>query len=123
MNDIRDIIKERILVLDGAMGTMIQAVGLGEKDYTHPSVGLCRGLNDLLNLTRGDVIEGIHRQYIDAGADIISTNTFNSSSVSLSDYGMQDYVDEINTAAIRIARRAASLYDKKVWIAAVLGPT
>lgn len=123
MNDIRDIIKERILVLDGAMGTMIQAVGLGEEDYTHPSVGLCRGLNDLLNLTRGDVIEGIHRQYIDAGADIISTNTFNSSSVSLSDYGMQDYVDEINTAAIRIARRAASLYDKKVWIAAVLGPT
>ena len=123
MNDIRDIIKERILVLDGAMGTMIQTVGLGEEDYTHPSVGLCRGLNDMLNLTRGDVIEGIHRQYIDAGADIISTNTFNSSSVSLSDYGMQDYVDEINTAAIRIARRAASLYDKKVWIAAVLGPT
>ena len=123
MSDIRDVIGQRIIILDGATGTMIQSAGLTETDYTHPSQGLCRGLNDLLNITRSDVIENIHRQYIEAGADIISTNTFNASSISLADYGMQDYVEEINTAAIRIARHAASSYDKEVWVAGVLGPT
>ena len=123
MSDIRDVIGQRIIILDGATGTMIQSVGLTEADYTHPSQGLCRGLNDLLNLTRSDVIEDIHRQYIEAGADIISTNTFNASSISLADYGMQDYVDEINTAAVRIARHAVSSCEKEVWVAGVLGPT
>ena len=123
MSDIRDVIGQRIIILDGAMGTMIQSAHLKESDYTHPVVGLCRGLNDLLNLTRADVIEDIHRQYIEAGADIISTNTFNASAISLADYGMEEYVDEINTAAVRIARHAASSYDKEVWVAGVLGPT
>ncbi|MBR4402575.1 MAG: homocysteine S-methyltransferase family protein, partial [Flavobacteriales bacterium] len=123
MSDIRDVIGQRIIILDGAMGTMIQSAHLKESDYTHPVVGLCRGLNDLLNLTRADVIEDIHRQYIEAGADIISTNTFNASAISLADYGMEEYVDEINTAAVRIARHTASSYDKEVWVAGVLGPT
>ena len=123
---------KRILVLDGAMGTMIQACGLEEKDFhgdrfaAHP-VSL-RGNNDLLTLTRPDVILDIHRAYLDAGADIIETNTFNSTAVSQGDYGLQALVRELNESAARLARKAADEYGKLTperprYVAGVLGPT
>ncbi len=102
---------ERILVLDGAMGTMIQSYGLSERDFRgelladHPLD--LKGNNDLLCLTRPDVISEIHRGYLDAGADIITTNTFNGTSVSQSDYGTEHLVQDINFAAARLARKAA----------------
>ena len=91
-----DIIKERILVLDGAMGTMIQKYKLQENDYRgeefmdHPKP--LKGNNDILSITKPDVIKTIHRQYLEAGADIITTNTFNSNRISMWDYGMEDHV-------------------------------
>jgi len=121
---------ERILVLDGAMGTMIQRHGLGEAEYRGerfadwPSE--LKGNNDLLALTQPQVIQGIHEQYLQAGADIIETNTFNGTRVSMSDYGMQELAWEINHAATRLAREAADQYstpDKPRFVAGVLGPT
>ncbi len=119
---------ERILVLDGAMGTMIQAHDLEEADFrgerfADHAVEL-RGNNDLLTLTRPDVIESIHRDYFDAGADIVETNTFNSTSISLADYGMSELAREFNLEAARLARKVADSYtDKPRWVAGVLGPT
>ena len=101
----------RILVLDGAMGTMIQAEGLQEADYRgerfadHPYD--LKGNNDLLSLTRPDVIAGIHRSYLDAGADIIETNTFNGTSIAQDDYKLGFLSAELNLAAARIAREVA----------------
>ena len=122
---------ERILVLDGAMGTMIQGYGLGEADFrgdhfpSHPTPLL--GNNDLLSLTRPDVIGEIHRAYLDAGADIIETNTFSSTRLPMSDYGVEDAVAEINLAAARIAREAADEYTARTpgrprFVAGILGP-
>jgi 5-methyltetrahydrofolate--homocysteine methyltransferase len=108
---LRRLFDARIAVLDGAMGTMIQAEGLGEADFRgnrflkHP--GDLKGNNDLLSLTRPDVIERIHGAYFDAGADIVETNTFNSTSISQSDYGTEGIVTELNAAAAAVARRAA----------------
>ena len=124
--DITESVKERILVLDGATGTMIQRHALSEADFTHPEKGLCRGLNDLLCLTRPDIVADIHRQYLEAGADIISTNTFNANAVSLADYGMQDYSRLITLEAARIARAQADKYsraEKPRYVAGVIGPT
>ena len=91
---LNDIIKERILILDGAMGTMIQQYGLSEEDFRGTQFidtpGLQKGNNDLLNITRPDIIRDIHRKYIDAGADIITTNTFSSQRISMEDYHVQD---------------------------------
>jgi len=108
---LRRLFETRISVLDGAMGTMIQAEGLGEADFRggrfagHPSD--LKGNNDLLSLTRPDVIERIHGAYFEAGADIVETNTFNSTAISQSDYGTESIVPELNAAAAAAARRAA----------------
>ena len=108
------LLSERILILDGGMGTMIQGFNLGEEDYRGDRFadfpGQLKGNNDLLCLTRPDVIRSIHRQYLDAGADIFTTNTFNANAISMADYGMERYVSEINLAAGRLARELADSY-------------
>lgn len=128
----RQQIKERILVLDGAMGTMIQQYNLTESDFRGERFreiqGQLKGNNDLLCLTRPDVIEEIHRHYLEAGADIIETNTFNATRVSMADYHMQDYCREINLEAARLARRLADEYtqknpEKPRFVAGSVGPT
>ena len=103
MKTIQEQINERILVLDGAMGTMIQQYGLTEDDFRGDRFrdvpGMLKGCNDVLCLTHPDVIEDIHRKYLDAGADIIETNTFNATRVSMADYHLQAYCAEINREA------------------------
>jgi len=127
---LEQLLSERILILDGAMGTMIQRHKLEEADYRgerfadwHTDV---KGNNDLLVLTQPHIIQGIHEEYLEAGADIIETNTFNGTRVSMSDYDMEDLVWEINHEATKLARAAADKYsteDKPRFVAAVLGPT
>jgi 5-methyltetrahydrofolate--homocysteine methyltransferase len=111
MAAIATLLQERILIIDGAMGTMIQAHKLHEDDYRGKQFAghgrELKGCNDLLSITQPAIIEGIHRQYLEAGADIIETNTFNSTSISLTDYGLEDAAYDINVAAARAARRAA----------------
>ncbi|MCP5092933.1 MAG: methionine synthase [Gammaproteobacteria bacterium] len=122
---------ERILLLDGAMGTMIQGFGLTEDDYRGERFADfgrdLKGNNDLLSLTRPDVIRDIHSRFLDAGADIIETNTFNANAPSMADYGMESLVSELNTAAARIARELADSHTAKTgiarYVAGVLGPT
>ena len=114
MKTIQDCLKERILVIDGAMGTMIQRHKLEEADYRgerfkdwHCDV---KGNNDLLNITQPDIIIGIHKQYLDAGADIIETNTFSSTTIAMADYEMQSLAYELNVAAAQCAAKARDLY-------------
>ena len=99
------------------MGTMIQQYNLREEDFRNESFadipGQLKGNNDLLCLTRPDVIQEIHRKYLEAGADIIETNTFSSTTVSMADYHVEDYVREINLAAVKIAREVADEYSAK----------
>ena len=125
-------IKTRILILDGAMGTMIQAYNFDEAGYrgerfkNHGSD--LKGNNDLLSLTQEDCIKEIHKEYLNAGADIIETNTFNASSVSQADYGLEDLVTDLNYESARLAREAADeaagTGGREVcWVAGVLGPT
>ena len=122
---------ERILVLDGAMGTMIQSFGLSEDDFRGERFADwsrdLKGNNDLLSITRPEIIRDIHGRFLEAGADIIETNTFNSNAPSMSDYGLQELVAELNTAAARIARECADRHASKVgeprYVAGVLGPT
>src|SRR3989339_495955 len=123
-------LETRILVLDGAMGTMIQRYKLQEADYRGNRFRDfkfdLKGNNDLLSLTRPDIIEQIHRDYLEAGADIIETNTFNCTAVSLADYHMESLVYELNVAAAKIARKAADAYssdDKPRYVAGSIGPT
>lgn len=132
MRKIQDILKERILILDGAMGTMIQRYKLTEEDFRGERFKdfnvLLKGNNDLLCLTRPDVIETIHREYLEVGTDIIETNTFNTNSISMEDYNMSDLVKEINIAAAKLARKAADDYtkqnpDKPRFVAGSIGPT
>ena len=121
---------QRILILDGAMGTMIQRFRLDEAAYRgerfadwHSDL---KGNNDLLSITQPEIIRDIHAQYLEAGADIIETNTFNGTRVSMSDYDMQDFAHEINLAAARLARAVADDYasdEKPRFVAGVLGPT
>ena len=129
---LEEIVKERILILDGAMGTMIQRYGLTEADFRGERFrdvpGLMAGNNDLLSLTRPDVIRDIHRKYLAAGADIIETNTFSSQRVSMADYHVEDYCREINLAACRIARELADEFtarnpEKPRFVAGSVGPT
>ncbi len=129
---IRQILQERIMVLDGAMGTMIQKYGLSEDDFRGEKFGGVRGQlkgnNDLLCLTRPDVIEEIHRKYLAAGADIIETNSFNATSISMADYHVEDYCREINLAAAGIARKLADEFtamnpEKPRFVAGSVGPT
>jgi len=102
---------ERILILDGAMGTMIQRHGLSEADYRGERFADwprdLKGNNDLLTLTQPQVIGGIHQAYLDAGADILETNTFNANRISMADYGMEDLSRELKVAAARLARDLA----------------
>ncbi len=124
-------LRERVLVLDGAMGTMIQRFGLSEEDFRGSEFkevrGELRGNNDLLAITRPDVIAGIHRAYIDAGADIISTDSFNANAISLADYGLSDRADEINYAAASLARKVAdeesAKTGRKIIVAGSMGPS
>ena len=120
----------RILVLDGGMGTMIQQYHLREEDFrgarfaNHPTD--LKGCNDILSLTAPFVIRDIHRRYLEAGADIIETNTFNAQRISMNDYGMQDYCREINLAAAKIAREMAEQYsspEKPRYVVGSIGPT
>jgi 5-methyltetrahydrofolate--homocysteine methyltransferase len=130
--DIRDLLSQRILLIDGAMGTMIQRHRLEEADYRgerfadYPKD--LRGNNDLLSLTQPHIIEDIHRAYLEAGADILETNTFNGTAISQSDYGLQDLAYELNLASARIARRVADAFTlenpgKPRYVAGAMGPT
>ena len=128
--ELSDLLARRILILDGAMGTMIQSYRLQEADYRGerfrdwPSD--LKGNNDLLVLTQPAIIRAIHAAYLEAGADLIETNTFNSTSVSMRDYGMETLVPELNRAAARLARAVADEYstpDRPRFVAGVLGPT
>ena len=129
---VRELLNDRILVLDGAMGTMIQRYKLSEADYRgaqftdHPRD--LKGNNDLLCITQPQIILDIHRQYLEAGADIIETNTFNGTRISQSDYGLEEKVYDINLAAARIARQAADEFTEKEphkprFVAGAIGPT
>jgi len=128
MSRIKDIFKDRILVLDGAMGTMVQSYKLTEADFRaerfkdHTSD--LKGNNDLLCLTRPDVVGEIHKAYFDAGADIVETNTFNANAISQKDYDTERLAYEINLEAAKIAKSIAALFvDKPRFVAGALGPT
>ena len=130
MKKIQDIVKEKILILDGAMGTMIQQYNLVEKDFRGErfadSKCLLKGNNDILNITRPDVVEDIHKKYLVAGADIITTNTFSSQRISQADYSLQDICEEMAFEGARIARITADKYsteDKPRYVAGSIGPT
>ena len=130
LTTLKELLAKRILIIDGAMGTMIQRHKLEEADYRGERfadwASDLKGNNDLLVLTQPDIIQGIHEAYLDAGADIIETNSFNGTRVSMSDYHMEDLVPEINREAARIAKQACLKYstpDKPRFVAGVLGPT
>ena len=130
--DIRDLIREHILVLDGAMGTMIQRHTLSEADFRgerfaeHPKD--LRGNNDLLSLTRPEIIRDIHLAYLEAGADIVETNTFSGTSIAQADYGLEEVVYELNVQSARLAKEAVELMMAKDpsrprFVAGAMGPT
>jgi 5-methyltetrahydrofolate--homocysteine methyltransferase len=128
--DISECARERILVLDGAWGTMLQRAGLDEEDFRFEGAEpdrSYRGNFDLLQLTRPDLIADTHRAYLDAGADIASTNTFNSNAISQADYGTEHLVAAMNSAAARIARAEADAAERRDgrprWVAGAVGPT
>ncbi len=125
--EIRDLLSQRILILDGAMGTMVQRYKLQEADYRGERFAEwpidLKGNNDLLVLTKPEVIREIHSQYVAAGADIIETNTFSDTRIAMADYGLEDYVPELNRAAARLAREAAdACTDRRVFVAGAIGP-
>ena len=129
---IQEVIKERILILDGAMGTMIQRHDLQEEDFRNEALKdhtiSLKGNNDLLSLTRPDIIKSIHEAYLEVGADIIETNTFSSTTIAQADYGMQDWVYKINYESARVARAAADHYtaldgNQPRFVAGSIGPT
>ncbi len=125
-------LNERILILDGAMGTMLQRHKFEEEDFRGdrfkdwPSP--LKGNNDLLSLTQPQAIEDVHRQYFEAGADIIETNTFSGTTIAMADYGMEELVTELNYESAKIARKVADEYtaktpDKPRFVAGAIGPT
>ena len=131
-SQLRELLSKRILVLDGAMGTMIQRHRVTEEDFRGARFAEharpLKGDNDLLSLTRPDLIRDIHRAYFEAGADIIETNTFNGTRISQSDYGLESVVRELNAAAARLARGVADEFtartpEKPRFVAGILGPT
>lgn len=132
MSSIQDILKHRILILDGAMGTMIQRHKLEEEDFRkgwfedHPNS--LKGNNDLLSLTRPEIIKEIHRKYFEAGADIAETNTFSGTWIAQSDYGLEKFVYDINYQSAKIAKEVADEFtklnpDKPRFVAGSIGPT
>ncbi len=132
LSRLETLLKERILILDGAMGTMIQRYKLEEKDYRGERFADwahdLKGNNDLLTLTQPKIIHDIHAAYLDAGADILETNTFNSQSISMADYHMEELAYELNREGARLARATADEYERKDptrprFVAGVLGPT
>lgn len=130
--DIRTELKNRILVLDGAMGTMIQRYNLEEKDFrgtrfTDSSIDL-KGNNDLLSITRPEIIQEIHEQYLEAGADIVETNTFSGTTIAQADYKMEEAVYDINFESAKIAKQACDKFtrlnpSKPRFVAGAIGPT
>lgn len=129
---IEDILKERILIIDGAMGTMIQRHTLEEADFrgekfrnhTHP----LKGNNDVLSLTRPDIIKDIHREYLEAGADILETNTFSATTIAQADYHLEEFVYELNFESARIAKEVADEFTRREphkprFVAGAMGPT
>jgi 5-methyltetrahydrofolate--homocysteine methyltransferase len=132
MNTIKPLLSERILVLDGAMGTMLQAYEFTEDDFrgdrfANHSIPLV-GNNDLLSLTQPQAIYEVHAKYLDAGADIIETNTFSGTRIAMADYALEDYVTELNIASAKIARKAADYFTAKDptkprFVAGSIGPT
>ena len=132
MHKIKDILKYRVLVLDGPMGTMVQGYGLKEVDFRgsnfkdHP-IDLI-GNNDLLSITRPDIIEEIHQSYLEAGADLIETNTFNANSISQADYQMEHMVYDLNLHSAKIAKTISDRYTnsnpkKPRFVCGAIGPT
>lgn len=126
MANIKDELKKRILIIDGAMGTMIQRYKLEEADYRgdrfkdwHTDL---KGNNDLLSITQPHIVEAIHEKYLEAGADIIETNTFSSTSIAQADYDLQSLAYELNVASARCARKAIMLSGKTAWVAGAIGP-
>ena len=130
MQTLEDIVRDRILILDGAMGTMIQQYALTEEDFRgyryRKTPGLMKGNNDMLNITRPDVVSDIHRKYLEAGADIITTNTFSSQRISQADYHLEEAAREMAFAGARLARKAADEFataDRPRFVAGSVGPT
>ncbi|MBL7734081.1 MAG: homocysteine S-methyltransferase family protein [Chitinophagaceae bacterium] len=126
MKDIREELKKRILIIDGAMGTMIQRHRLAEADYRGERFkdwsSDLKGNNDLLSITQPEIIIDIHKQYLDAGADIIETNTFSSTAIAMADYNMQSLAYELNVAAVKCAKAAVARSGKDAWVAGAIGP-
>jgi 5-methyltetrahydrofolate--homocysteine methyltransferase len=132
LGELQPLLARRILVLDGAMGTMIQSYHLGEKDYRGERFADwprdLRGNNDLLSLTQPAIIRAIHQAYLEAGADVLETNSFNSTAISMADYGMEELVYELNHTSARLARDVADEFETRDpdtlrYVAGVLGPT
>ncbi len=132
LNSLVETLQNRIVIIDGAMGTMIQAHKLEEADYRGKEFARhgrdLRQCNDVLNITQPAIVEAIHTQYLEAGADIIETNTFNSTAISMADYGLQDRIYDLNRAGAQVARRAADGFmsrnpQRRCWVAGSLGPT
>ena len=132
MNQLIKALKNRILVLDGAMGTMLQRYKFNEEDFRgerfkeHPMP--LKGNNDLLSITQPEAIYSIHSQYFEAGADIVETHTFSATTIGMADYGLEDYVYELNFASAQVARKAADEYSKLTpeqprFVAGSVGPT
>ena len=128
MTNLKEILKKNILVIDGAMGTMLQSYGLNEEDFRgerfadHPCD--LKGNHDILCLTQPKIVEDIHDAYFKAGADIVETNTFNANAISQRDYGTESLSYDINLEAAKIAKKAARTYsDKPRFVAGALGPT
>lgn len=132
MSDLYQILQDRILILDGAMGTMLQRYNFSEEDFRgerfkdYPSA--LKGNNDLLSLTQPQAIAEIHRQYFEAGADIVETNTFSSTTIAMADYNLEDMVYELNFESAKIARQVADSFtkdnpDKPRFVAGSMGPT
>ncbi len=129
---LREILKERTAFLDGAMGTMIQGYNLEEKDFRNDRLkdhkSDLKGNNDLLSITRPDIIEEIHRQFLAAGSDIVETNTFSSTTIAQADYHLEDWVPELNRASVEVARKAVDRFqkenpDRRCFVAGAIGPT
>ena len=131
-NDLKKILNDRILILDGAMGTMIQQENLEESDFrgdlfkNHECE--LKGNNDLLSITRPDIIKKIHRSYFEAGSDLVETNTFSATSIAMADYNMEDIVHDLNVSSAKLAREAADemmIADptRHCFVAGAIGPT
>ncbi|MGA1030080.1 MAG: homocysteine S-methyltransferase family protein [Flavobacteriaceae bacterium] len=132
MKTIQEILKERILVLDGAMGTMIQNYKLKEEDYRGVQLKShsmpLMGNNDLLSVTQPHIIKAVHKAYLEAGADIIETNTFSATSIGMADYGLEEWVHQINVESAKIAKELATQFtqqnpNKPRFVAGSIGPT